>query len=977
MKKTMKKKRILKYILVPVVLLLFLEAIIFGGVIINGSVIQHLKQYPKEILHGRLINRESYFENEMINSWTQLDKLVNGINQKADELTADGSIDLQHIDENNQQSMQFLNSISDEMIDQLRLLKTTGVYVVFNNQEIKQNKQNKPCLYIRDLDPLSKLSANNQDLFIVRGPRETVKKLNISTDSSWKPQLDVSKKDDFIYKPFQEALHNQKNYTTKDLGYWSRSYQLKDDRHQSISYSIPLVSHTGILYGVVGIELTHEYLSKLLPNNDISEYTSNYCLAIKKSGSQSYQKVYSSLDGLNKNFALNKDNNDFYLKDSSQKTYATYTSISTYSSNTPFEKDHWVLMVFVDNQDLLSFANSIHELLIKAISLLLIVGIIGSIVIAYRLSKPITTLSQDLMNNKKNKHLSQTGISEIDQLVDTIQEMNENVAEYAQRFNKVIELSRIKLGIFEIDDNKNIFFLSDNFMSMIGQGTKKVEDVDTFKSIMNDLNRYLVRKENKKYIYEIPNNKKHIYIELNENEIENGHVMGLIEDITERTLEKKYIEFERDHDYLTGLYNRRAFNYHIEQLFQNHSQMKNAAFIMIDLDNLKLLNDQFGHNSGDQYLLKVSKVLAKFNDQHTLVSRMAGDEFNMFMYGYDDKAEIEKRIEEIKNSLFTSFILLENNEKFYVRASAGVSWYPRDSQSLEQLRSYADYAMYKIKKSTKCGFANFDLQSYKTDEYKQRKVDELAMIIDRKQVMYYYQPIVRVSDGHIIGYEALMRSMTPTLNNPEEILSLANQLNCLDKIEVLTMFHTMKDFIENIKQGYIASDSLVFINSIPSQIMSKKQLDEFEEQYQDYLSHIVVEVTENEQINQEFQTTKISYLNKWHGQVAIDDYGTGYNSGKVLLNLKSHYLKIDKEIVRQIYLDESKQKMVQSIVTYGHQQNIQIIAEGVETLEEMKTLVELDVDLLQGYLLGKPQKSPARISDDVLSQLLSLKSDKK
>lgn len=201
----------------------------------------------------------------------------------------------------------------------------------------------------------------------------------------------------------------------------------------------------------------------------------------------------------------------------------------------------------------------------------------------------------------------------------------------------------------------------------------------------------------------------------------------------------------------------------------------------------------------------------------------------MFMYGYDDEAEIEKRIEEIKNSLFTSFILLENNEKFYVRASAGVSWYPRDSQSLEQLRSYADYAMYKIKKSTKCGFANFDLQSYKTDEYKQRKVDELAMIIDRKQVMYYYQPIVRVSDGHIIGYEALMRSMTPTLNNPEEILSLANQLNCLDKIEVLTMFHAMKDFIENIKQGYIASDSLVFINSIPSQIMSKKQLDEFEE----------------------------------------------------------------------------------------------------------------------------------------------------
>lgn len=212
----------------------------------------------------------------------------------------------------------------------------------------------------------------------------------------------------------------------------------------------------------------------------------------------------------------------------------------------------------------------------------------------------------------------------------------------------------------------------------------------------------------------------------------------------------------------------------------------------------------------------------------------------------------------------------------------------------------------------------------------------------------------------------------PNLKNPEEILNIAKMESKLGKIEELTMFKAMEGYQENIKNHYFDENTKIFVNSIASEMLSPEMIAKFEKTFEPYLHNVVIEVTEGEKMNETLHQQKQKFVEKWHGALALDDYGSGYNSEILLLSITPKYIKIDMSFIHNIDKDNDKQKIVENIVSYGHERGMLIIAEGVETVDEMKQVMKLKVDYLQGYLLGKPQMKSASIPNEIVKLIQSL-----
>ena len=273
---------------------------------------------------------------------------------------------------------------------------------------------------------------------------------------------------------------------------------------------------------------------------------------------------------------------------------------------------------------------------------------------------------------------------------------------------------------------------------------------------------------------------------------------------------------------------------------------------------------------------------------------------------------------ELKHGIDESYITLGKYETFKIKVSGGISWYPKDATTVKNLQLYSDYAMYKVKHTCKGIFANFNKTDYDNDSYMSRNRAELLKLIETESLHYYFQPIVSTKDGSVFAYEALMRSFMPNLKNPEEILNIAKMESKLGKIEELTMFKAMEGYQENIKNHYFDENTKIFVNSIASEMLSPEMIAKFEKTFEPYLHNVVIEVTEGEKMNETLHQQKQKFVEKWHGALALDDYGSGYNSEILLLSITPKYIKIDMSFIHNIDKDNDKQKIVENIVSYGH-----------------------------------------------------------
>lgn len=977
-RKFKKSKSIFSYLLVSMCVLSVIQAVILAGNMILSGLCSELNQNARDILDQKVINRNSYLQNAMVNNWSQISSLVNNMNETAERLEQQGKIQFQTLDDSSEEAMPLLMASVQKLIATMRSKHVTGAFLILNNEDLDRGLEDKPGLYLRDLDPISKESDQNGDILIERAPVEVVKSFNIATSSSWRPRFEFQKTNtdyyDFFYTPYQQALKNDKDFRASDMGYWGRNSRLEGSKYDTITYSIPLINQEGKAYGVVGIDISIDYLNKILPSSELLENEKgNYMLAVKTKDSSSLKKIMvngKTYDAGTKEVKLTRSEEEDYIRHKGRMFYASIQYLNIYNNNTPYSNQKWALVGIADTEVLFGFTEQIQRLLILVTCLTLIVGIGGSLIVSYVISKPIKKLTNEVIKtNVRDKiRFDRTKITEIDRFANAIEELNQSVRDTSLKFTNLLQMASVKLAGFEYNEKTGELFLSDNFFEIFLD-----RDIDTaalnleqFKRQFATYEKYIVSSDydNKKYLFKIPDKKSVVYVRLRLIEKDGIHT-GVVENVTDTIVEKNIIEFERDHDSLTGLLNRGAFVRTMNDLFQNHKEeLKIAALLMFDLDDLKFINDTYGHETGDQYIAKAAEIFSNQTPERTIVSRISGDEFYLFFYGYDTEDTIREIIYRLKLAVRKTSIPLIDQD-FYLKVSGGVAWYPRNSESFERLQHFADYAMYKIKHTSKGDVTDFDHDEYLEDSFRSEVKDELKVMIRDKTFQFYFQPIVDGTDGTIFGYESLMRSFVPGLKSPLEILKAAKEEHCSDAIEELTWELSLETFKTHVQNGLAEKEAKIFINSISDQRLQDEKMIELEEKYSDYLKNVVLEVTEWESTDRNYYHHKLEFLKKWGGQMALDDYGSGYNSECMLLSISPQFIKIDMEIIRNIDQDPNKCKMVENIVEYAKERNMKVIAEGIETIDELKQAVNLKVDYLQGFLLAKPNHLPPKVQENV------------
>ena len=373
-------------------------------------------------------------------------------------------------------------------------------------------------------------------------------------------------------------------------------------------------------------------------------------------------------------------------------------------------------------------------------------------------------------------------------------------------------------------------------------------------------------------------------------------------------------------------------------------------------------NDTYGHDWGDVYLRQTAHSLQQGSPSGTVVARLSGDEFLLLFYGYETREALRTDIKKLEENFAQSSAALPDGKRLCIRMSGGVAWYPEDALDLDTLKKYADFAMYEVKHSTKGEVREFDMERYRAGVYAMEQRSDFEKLIRERRVDYHFQPIVSAHDGHVVAYEALMRPQLPTLRSPLTVMQLASEMGRLYDIEKLTFFRACECYEELEAAGKLDADALIFVNSIASVSLSDEDWASYCEAHSAILPKLVVEITEEEEMNERELERKRNVPGST-GVFALDDYGSGYSNGNSLLTIAPKYVKVDIAIIRGIDTDADKQQFLMTLIDYAHPRGVQVLAEGVETLSELRKVLEMGVDLLQGYCLAPPAAEPGAIDE--------------
>lgn len=424
-------------------------------------------------------------------------------------------------------------------------------------------------------------------------------------------------------------------------------------------------------------------------------------------------------------------------------------------------------------------------------------------------------------------------------------------------------------------------------------------------------------------------------------------------------------------DALTGLYNRMAFfKYATEILSDNHGGLKNHAVIFIDLDGFKSINDTLGHDFGDMLLQAVSSKLASFIKEDDILARNGGDEFVIFKTQITDREELEEFLTTLVSIATHPFVL--NDETVHITLSAGVALFPQNGLSLTELMKNADIAMYSSKNTGKNSYTFFS--SSMEDEINRRNdlVDILRDAIENKDIYLLYQPQADIATGEIIGCEALMRLNSPIVGfvSPDEFIPVAEECGLIDELGEWALFEACSFNQRLIDAGF--KPLQISVNVSTAQLRGDRLIRAIEalpEKTSMPLKYLQIELTESVLMkNFEHNLALINRMKELGIQIALDDFGTGYSSFSYLTKIPINTLKIDKSFIAGICENENDTYIAGTIIRLAHQLGITVIAEGVETIEQLKILQEQMCDILQGYFFSRA------ISEEDFIELLKINS---
>jgi diguanylate cyclase (GGDEF)-like protein len=431
---------------------------------------------------------------------------------------------------------------------------------------------------------------------------------------------------------------------------------------------------------------------------------------------------------------------------------------------------------------------------------------------------------------------------------------------------------------------------------------------------------------------------------------------AILTDITEKKLIEVKFRHMAFHDALTQLPNRYFFNEQLERAIHSANEKNQTLTVLyIDLDRFKLINDTLGHTYGDFLLQQVAKKLQQCIPKSGVISRYGGDEFTIFLIDLDDQTIVHIS-HDIVNTLSVPYY--SNGLEAYLTTSVGISMFPRDGVDAESLIKYADTAMYMAKER---GKNNFQFYTSHLSEKLNRKTNietGLRKAINDEEFDLHYQPQVNLETCHIVGLEALIRWNHPVLGyiSPSEFIPVAEEIGLIVPIGnwiIKTVCLQIKKWLE---QGFV--DFRVAVNVSSWQFQEEKFVKDIKGILNETKidpKYLEIEITESFMQNIKGLLKILNEIKSIGITISIDDFGTGYSSLSVLKHLPIDNLKIDQSFVFDLKLQSNiTASIVKTIVDMGHNLNISLIAEGIETEEQLMILKQMKCNMGQGYLFSKP-----------------------
>ncbi|RCK30711.1 diguanylate cyclase [Thalassospira lucentensis MCCC 1A00383 = DSM 14000] len=630
----------------------------------------------------------------------------------------------------------------------------------------------------------------------------------------------------------------------------------------------------------------------------------------------------------------------------------------------------------------------VQNLLLRRIAIdmvlfgLLIAVVAASLLIANKRSikEPLNRLLHSIRMTKHGRLRRPVEWNSADELGLLIREYNEMVAlqgqsqEEAQRKQALLEatLHNIGQGICLFDQDLNLMVWNERYIELLNlprdlvkEGTP-LSDILRFngergeygdvsiQALISDRVAIARRREPYRMERTRPNGR---VIQVDHNPMPGGGYVATYTDITERKQTEARMRHLAVHDVLTSLPNRTLFLDRLRQaLLSARRFQRGVTVLFVDLDRFKDINDHFGHDVGDLMIQEMGQRLSRIIRDSDTAARLGGDEFAIIQTDVQNIEDTIVLAQRIIDELCQPFDC--RGIRLHSTASVGITLFPEDGENPEQLVKNADMAMYAAKAEGRNNY-RFFLPSMH-ERVKERKTieEDLRNALEHDQLELYYQPKIDCRTERVVGAEALVRWHHPDrgLIMPGEFISVAEECGLINRLGAWVLEKACKQ--TQIWRDTTLPGLRIAVNLSPAQFQDAELVSSVTRIVKDTAmpeGTLELEITESILMNNpEKAVSTLKELKALGVMIAIDDFGTGYSSLNYLKRFPVSSIKIDQSFVNDIHVDVDDKAIVDAVIGLGHSLNLEVVAEGVEEVEQLNYLREKGCDFIQGYLYSKP-----------------------
>lgn len=434
------------------------------------------------------------------------------------------------------------------------------------------------------------------------------------------------------------------------------------------------------------------------------------------------------------------------------------------------------------------------------------------------------------------------------------------------------------------------------------------------------------------------------------------HFVGLFSDITQAKAQQNQLEHMAYHDALTDLPNRVMFLQRMHQaLLEAERTQQMVAICYFDLDDFKIVNDQHGHEYGDQLLQMLAERIHHLLEPHDTLARLGGDEFAMLLCALSSERHCAQTLRKLLTAIEKPFVI--NTLKFSISASIGYTLYPADRHPPDTLLRHAAHAMYYAKTHGGHQYHLFDHASAYQSQQEQALLRDLLLAIQNKEIKLVYQPQICIQTGEVVSFEALLRWHHPErgLLTPKSFMEVIEHTSLISDIGIWVLHESIRQLSVWNAQGL---HTQVSVNIAAYHLMQKQFMQQITQAFKKYPNvepqQIQLEITESAAIKDFNKVNRvIQQCRKIGITFSIDDFGAGYSSLIYLRRLPVDIIKIDQSFVRHMLSNEEDMAVVRGVITLCREFNRKVVAEGVEKQAQAVVLQQLGCDFAQGFGIAK------------------------